>query len=71
MINDIAILIILVLVGIGTLISVFLLGHWAGQMRFYKKYNKMVYKNKRLERDNQYLKEKAGLNNLSDDDLNK
>ncbi|MBU5307379.1 hypothetical protein KQI18_06230 [Clostridioides mangenotii] len=56
MINDIAILMILVLVGIGTLISVFLLGHWAGQMRFYKKYNKMVSKNKRLERDNQYLK---------------
>jgi len=70
-INDIAILIILVLVGIVTLISAFLLGRWVGQMRYYKKYNKMVSKNKRLERDNQYLKEKAGLNNLSDDDLNK
>jgi membrane protein DedA with SNARE-associated domain len=69
MINDIAIVIILVLVGIGALISLFLLGRWSGQMRFYKKYNEIVSKNKRLERDNQYLKEKAGLNNLNDDDM--
>ncbi|WP_304341681.1 hypothetical protein [Metaclostridioides mangenotii] len=68
--NYIAIEIILVLVGIGALISMFCLGRWAGQMMFYKKYNEIVSKNKRLERDNQYLKEKAGLNNLSDYDLN-
>ncbi|WP_027702517.1 hypothetical protein [Metaclostridioides mangenotii] len=69
MINDIAIVIILVLIGVGALISVFLLGRWVGQMRFYKKYNEIVSKNKRLERDNEYFRSQLGLNNLTEDDM--
>jgi len=38
-------------------------------VRFYKKYNKMNLKIKRLEGYNQYLKNEAGLNNLTDDDM--
>ncbi|WP_315169516.1 hypothetical protein [Metaclostridioides mangenotii] len=61
--------IFLVLVGIGALISVFLLGRWSGQMRFYKKYNEIVSKNKRLKRDNEYFRSQLGLNNLTEDDM--
>lgn len=72
MINDIAIVIILVLVAIGTLIAVFLLGRYVESRkieRFYKKYNEMVLKIKRLERDINYLRNKLGLNNITDDDV--
>ncbi|WP_024622125.1 hypothetical protein [Metaclostridioides mangenotii] len=72
MINDIAIVIILVLEGIGALISVFLLGRYVESRkieRFYKKYNEMNLKIKRMERYNQYLKNKDGLNNLTEDDI--
>ncbi len=61
--------IFLVLIGIGALISVFLLGRWSGQMRFYKKYNEIVSKNKRLKRDNEYFRSQLGLNNLTEDDM--
>lgn len=37
--------------------------------RFYKKYNEMNLKIKRLERYSQYLKNKADLNNLTEDDM--
>ena len=71
MINDIAIVIILVLVGIGTLIAVFLLGRWVESRkieRFYKQYNKLVSENKKLRRDNEYFRNQLGLNNLTEDD---
>ncbi|WP_027701807.1 hypothetical protein [Metaclostridioides mangenotii] len=61
--------IILVLVAIGALISAFYLGHRSGQMRFYKKYNEIVSKNKKLERDNEYFRSQLGLNNLTEDDM--
>ena len=72
MINDIAIVIILVLVAIGTLIAVFLLGRWVESRkieRFYKKYNEMALKIKRLERDINYFRSKLGLNKLTEDDM--
>lgn len=70
MINDIAIVIILVLVAIGTLIAVFLLGRYVESRKiekFYKKYNKLVLENKKLKRDNEYFRNRLGLNNLTDD----
>lgn len=70
MINDIAIVIILVLVEIGALISVFLLGRYMESRkieRFYKQYNKLVSDNKKLKRDNQYFRNRLGLNNLTKD----
>lgn len=70
MINDIAIVIILVLVAIGTLIAVFLLGHYVESRkieRFYKQHNKLVSENKKLKRDNQYFLSQLGLNNLTED----
>jgi len=70
MINDIAIVIILVLVATGTLIAVFLLGRYIESRkieRFYKQYNKLVSENKRLKRDNQYFRSRLGLNNLTKD----
>lgn len=70
MINDIAIVIILVLIGIGALISVFLLGRYMESKkieRFYKQYNKLVSDNKKLKRDNQYFRSRLGLNNLTKD----
>jgi uncharacterized membrane protein YdjX (TVP38/TMEM64 family) len=70
MINDIAIVIILVLVAIGTLIAVFLLGRYMESRkieRFYKKYNGLVSENKKLKRDNQYFRNRLGLNNLTKD----
>jgi len=72
MINDIAIVIILVLVAIGTLISVFLLGRWVESRkieRFYKKYNEMALQLKRLQKDIYYFRSKLGLNNLTEDDM--
>ncbi len=72
MINDIAIVIIIVLVAIGTLIAAFLLGRYVESRKiekFYKKYNEMVLKIKRLERDINYLRNKLGLNNITDDDV--
>ncbi len=53
-------------------ISIYFLGLYMGKretVRFYKKYNKMNLKIKRLEGYNQYLKNEAGLNNLTDDDM--
>jgi hypothetical protein len=70
--NDIAIVIILVLVGIGALISVFLLGRYAESRkieRFYKQYNKLVSENKKFKRDNEYFRNQLGLNNLTKDDM--
>nr|WP_312986106.1 hypothetical protein [Clostridioides sp.] len=72
MINDIAIVIILVLVAIGTLIAVFLLGRYVESRKiekFYKKYNEMALKIKRLEKDINYFRSKLGLNNLTEDDM--
>jgi uncharacterized membrane protein YdjX (TVP38/TMEM64 family) len=72
MINDIAIVIILVLVAIGTLIAVFLLGRYMESRkieRFYKKYNKLVSENKKFKRDNQYFRNRLGLDNLTEDDM--
>ncbi len=72
MINDIAIVIILVLVAIGTLIAVFLLGRYIESRKiekFYKKYNEMALKIKRLEKDINYFRSKLGLNNLTEDDI--
>lgn len=70
MINDIAIVIILVLVAIGTLLAVFLLGRYVESRkieRFYKQHNKLVSENKRLKRDNEYFRNRLGLNNLTKD----
>jgi hypothetical protein len=70
--NDIAIVIILVLVGIGALISVFLLGRYVESRkieRFYKQYNKLVSENKKFKRDNEYFRNQLGLNNLTKDDM--
>lgn len=53
-------------------ISIYFLGLYMGKretVRFYKKYNKMNLKIKRLEGYNQYLKNEAGLNHLTDDDI--
>ncbi|MBH0311945.1 hypothetical protein I7E32_16355 [Alcaligenes faecalis] len=72
MINDIAILIILVLVAIGTLIAVFLLGRYVESRKiekFYKKYNEMALQIKRLQKDINYFRSKLGLNNLTKDDM--
>lgn len=72
MINDIAIVIILVLVAIGTLIAVFLLGRYMESRkieRFYKHHNKLVSENKRLKEDNQYFRSRLGLNNLTKKDM--
>ncbi|WP_024622212.1 hypothetical protein [Metaclostridioides mangenotii] len=63
--------ILLVFIGIGALISMFCLGRWSGQMRFYKKHNEIVSKNKRLKRDNEYFRSQLGLNNLTEDDIGK
>ena len=72
MINDIAIVIILVLVAIGTLIAVFLLGSWV-EYRSHLESNKLsdeVYNRCiQLNRDNKYLRSKLGLNNLTKDDM--
>lgn len=70
MINDIAIVIILVLVAIGALIAVFLLGRYMESReieRFYKQHNKLVSENKKLKRENEYFRNQLGLNNLTDD----
>ena len=70
MINDIAIVIILVLIGIGTLIAVFLLGRYVESRRierFYKQHNKLVSENKKLKEDNEYFRNRLGLNNLTKD----
>jgi uncharacterized membrane protein YdjX (TVP38/TMEM64 family) len=72
MINDIAIVIILVLVATGTLIAVFLLVRYVESTKiekFYKKYNKLVSENKKLKRDNEYFRSQLGLNNLTEDEL--
>ena len=64
--------IILVLIGIGALISAFLLGRYVESRRiekFYKKYNKLVSENKKLKRDNEYFRSQLGLNNLTKDDM--
>lgn len=72
MINDIAIVIILVLVAIGTLISVFLLGRWV-EYRSHLESNKLsdeVYcRCIQLNHKNVYLKDRLGLNNLTEDDM--
>jgi uncharacterized membrane protein YdjX (TVP38/TMEM64 family) len=70
--NYIAVSLILVLIGIGALISVFLLGRYMESRkieRFYKQYNKLVSENKRLKRDNEYFRNQLGLNNLTKDDM--
>jgi hypothetical protein len=62
--------IILVLIGIGALISAFLLGRYMESRkieRFYKKYNGLVSENKKLKRDNEYFRNRLGLNNLTKD----
>jgi uncharacterized membrane protein YdjX (TVP38/TMEM64 family) len=72
MINDIAIVIILVLVAIGTLIAVFLLGRYMESRkieRFYKQYNKLVSENKKFKRDNEYFRSRLGLDNLTENDI--
>ena len=72
MINDIAIVIILVLVAIGTLIAVFLLGRYVESRKiekFYKKYNEMALQIKRLEKDINYFRSKLGLNNITVKDM--
>ena len=72
MINDIAIVIILVLVAIGTLIAAFLLGRYVESRKiekFYKKYNEMALQIKRLQKDINYFRSKLGLNNLTYDDM--
>ncbi|GEM_PF-3189554 len=72
MINDIAIVIILVLVAIGTLIAVFLLGRYMESRKiekFYKQHNKLVSENKKFKRDNEYFRNRLGLNNITDDDM--
>ncbi|MCR1953342.1 hypothetical protein NSA24_00685 [Clostridioides mangenotii] len=72
MINDIAIVIILVLVAIGTLIAVFLLGRYVESRkieRFYKQHNKLVSNNKKLKRDNKYFRCKLALNNITVKDM--
>ena len=70
MINDIAIVIILVLIGIGALISIFLLGRWV-EYRSHLESNefsdKVYSRCLQLNRKNQYLKSQLGLNNLTDD----
>jgi len=72
MINDIAIVIILVLVAIGTLISVFLLGRWV-EYRSHLESNKLsdeVYcRCIQWNRENKYLRSKVGLNNLNKKDM--
>lgn len=70
MINDIAILIILVLVAIGTLIAVFLLGRWVEYRSHLEsnEYSDKVYNRCiQLDRENKYLRSKVGLNNLTKD----
>lgn len=72
MINDIAIVTILVLVAIGTLIAVFLLGRYMESRkieRFYKQHNKLASENKRLKEDNQYFRSRLGLNNFTKKDM--
>ncbi|MCR1954108.1 hypothetical protein NSA24_04560 [Clostridioides mangenotii] len=72
MINDIAIVIILVLVVIGALIAVFLLGRYMESRKiekFYKQYNKLVSDNKKLMRDNKYFRCKLALNNITVKDM--
>ncbi|WP_304341105.1 hypothetical protein [Metaclostridioides mangenotii] len=62
--------IFLVLIGIGALISAFLLGRYIESRRiekFYKNYNKLVSENKKLKRDNEYFRSRLGLNNLTKD----
>ncbi len=70
--NDIAIRIILVLIGIGTLISVFLLGRWV-EYRSHLESNefsdKVYSRCLQLNRRNEYLKSKVGLNKLTKDDM--
>lgn len=51
---------------------IYFLGMYMGKRetaRFYKKYNEMNLKLKRLERCTQNLKNKAGLNNSTKDDM--
>jgi len=51
---------------------IYFLGMYMGKRetaRFYKKYNEMNLKLKRLERYSRYLKNKADLNNLTEDDM--
>jgi len=70
--NYIAVSLILVLIGIGTLVSVFLLGRYVESSeieKFYKKYNKLVSENKKLKSDNEYFRSQLGLNNLTEDDM--
>lgn len=68
--NYIAVSLILVLIGIGVLISAFLLGRWV-EYRSHLESNKLsdeVYcRCIQLNRDNKYLKSQLGLNNLTDD----
>jgi hypothetical protein len=70
MINDIAIVIILVLIGIGALISMFLLGRWV-EYKQHLESNKLtdeVYNRcLQLDRENKYLKIRVGLNKLTED----
>jgi len=64
--------ILLVLIGIGALISAFLLGRYVESRRiekFYKKYNKLVSENKKFKRDNEYFRSQLGLNNLTEGDM--
>ncbi len=68
--NYIIVSLMLVLVATGTLIAVFLLGRYAESRkieRFYKQHNKLVSENKKLKRDNQYFRNRLGLNNLTKD----
>lgn len=72
MINDIAIVIILVLVATGTLIAVFLLGRWV-EYRSHLESNRLsdeVYcRCIQLNRENKHLRSQLGLNNLTEDDM--
>ncbi len=68
--NYIAVSLILVLTGIGTLISAFLLGRWV-EYKQHLESNKLtdeVYNRcLKLDRENKYLRSKVGLNNLTKD----
>ena len=67
MINDIAIVIILVLVAIGTLIAVFLLGRYVEQNKDskYKDLAKRAIDTcTAIDKENKYLRSRLGLNEL-------
>ncbi|GAA0229737.1 hypothetical protein [Metaclostridioides mangenotii] len=70
MINDIAIVIILVLVAIGTLIAVFLLGRWVECKKHSddKELSDDVFNRcMDLDKENRYLRGRLGLDNLTNE----